>query len=364
MLPREELFFRILIFFSLFTGVVGVINLAAGGSFSIGDLGLMVSGGGNTGQIPGQMTLGGSLAPYTEGANTADGVSLTGVDFTVAAIVNQNVTSKIGGPWTLTPGTGLVLSNVPILPSFMSPNLVVLRNTKSTDSTYDVSVLVDNSVAGGTFYVYPRIVSVEASQLISSYDLRMEFSADGIHLKKFPPIGGIIDAGDDYFYPMPGASTTIIGGSTIRTTLTEVPSTVSGSNPDKSSILTVWKDGTLLFTTNVRSIFTGAVSNDRVRHGSAGSDYINFVVKGFPSTNLLSTSATLISGSGSVFDWIGGFLGGVFDAMKIAGGFLSLIGAALGLSGTSLVPFWFWAIVGLPCIAVMIMIYIEIARGV
>jgi hypothetical protein len=44
--------------------------------------------------------------------------------------------------------------------------------------------------------------------------------------------------------------------------------------------------------------------------------------------------------------------------------FLTMITVVLGLSSNALIPLWAWAIIGIPCIAALLLIYIEIARGV
>jgi len=344
LLPREELFFRILIFFALFTLVTGVVNLAASGSITIRDVSAAVSSGVG---VSGTTNLAGT---YTEGANTASGTSITGIDFTTIPQINQNVTTLIGGPWTLTSGQGLKLTGLPLLPGALNPSAVILRNAQSVNGIYTENVLIDNSMSGGDFYLFPRFIDG-----YSGSDLKVVFSSDGVHVKKFPLVWGFIDAGDDYFYPMPGASTTLAGGSTITTALTESVSSSPSNIPDYTAKLTVSKDGVTLFTTTARAILPGNNINDMVRHGGAGSDSQNFIVKGFASTPILDTSASIISGS----------LGGAsMNPSDAPAGFLSLVGAAFGVNQAAIVPWWLWLIVGGPCLAVMSLIYIEILRGV
>lgn len=351
MLPREELFFRILIFFALFSIVATVLNLAAipagtAGGITINDFASAVTGGTGVDISGISGTVGGGA--YQEGANTGAGIILGGLDFSTALTINQNVTTLVGGQWTLTAGQGLVLTSLPLFPGTLNPSAIILRNVQSVGNVYTVNALVDNSVAGGDFYLFPRYIFG-----YSAYDLKVVFAADGVHLKKFPLNYGLLDAGDDYFYPMPGASTTISGGSTIKTVLTEVTATRIGAVPEMTSTLEVSKDGAVLFTVPCRSIYPGDVSNDKVRHGGAGSDYQNFVVKGFPSTPLLSTQESITSNAGSLI-----------DPLSAVGMFLNLLGAAFGVSQAAVVPWWLWAIVGVPCVTTMSLIYIEIWRGV
>lgn len=351
MLPREELFFRILLFFAVFSIIALALNLAAipagaSGSITINDFASAVSGINGVGLAGVADTVGGGS--YQESANTAHGILLTGLDFTTATAINQNVTTLIGGQWTLTAGQGLILTTTPLISGVFNPSAIILRNVQSSGNVYTVNSLIDNSVAGGDFYVFPRYIFG-----YSAYDLKVIFASDGVHIKKFPLTYGILDAGDDYFYPMPGASNTIPGGSNIATALTEVTATRIGAVPEMTSNLAVSKDGVLLFSVPVRSIYPGDVSNDKVRHGGAGSDYKNFVVKGFPSTPMLSTQESLTSNEGSLI-----------NPLSAIGMFLNLLGAAFGVSQAAVVPWWLWAIVGTPCITTMSLIYIEIWRGV
>ena len=344
MLPREELFFRVLIFFALFSAVAGILNVASSGSITINDMGLAVSGG-SQGAIPGQVVVvGGATSAYIEGADTAPGAVLGGIDFTTAPIINQNVTSLLKGTWTLVPGKGLVLTALNWWPTVFPQNVILIKNIQSTAGIYTVEYLVDNTESGGDFWVTPRWMQDAAS----TQSLIVVFASDGVHIKN-PLSWGLMDAGDYYFYPLPGASTTIAGGSTITTQLTEVVS--SGSSVDYTSTLIVSKDGAVLFTKNVVSIVQGP--QVKIIHGGAGSNNVNFVIKEITSP-ILDNSLQSLSGP---TEWTN-------NPLDILGNFLGLIGAILGLTNQSVVPFWLWCIVGLPCIAVLTLIGIEILRGV
>jgi hypothetical protein len=347
---REQLFFKILVFFSVITAITGIFNLANAGTITLGDLG----SGDYMQTIPGQATPGSfspGLSGYTEAANTANGTVITDIDFTTATSINSNVNTLIGGPWTLVSGQGVVLTGLPFLSGVLNPSAVILRNAQSDGSVYSASVKVDN-VYGDDFYVFPRFVDG-----YSGSDLKVVFSYDGIHVKKFPLYLGFLENGDDYFYPMQDAEVTAAGGSTITSALTEAVSSQTSNTPDYTAVLTITKDGTELFTVPVRSILPGANINDQVRHGGAGSDKVGFVVMGFPNTNLLDTSASLISGSTSTVDQ-------VLSAFAIAEQLWTLLTTILGLTSNSLVPFWIWAIIAIPCITTLVFMYIEIARGV
>lgn len=347
MQSREELFLKIMVWFSVCTAIVGLFNMAAAGQITLGSFGVDT--------IPGQITVGTSGTGsggggYTEGANTANGTVVSGVDFTTATVINQNITTTLGGTWILENGVGLVLTTLPWFPGDLDPSAVIARNVRSTDGVYTVNALINN-IPGTSFYVFPRYISG-----YSGSDIKIVFAVDGIHIKKFPLSFGFLDAGDDYFYPLANAQATLSGGSTITTQLREAVSSSPSNTPDYTAVLTVSKDGSELFTTNVRSILPGNNINDMVRHGGAGSDSINFIIKGFPNTNMLDTAETIYSGS-LVYS-----TGGVNPLDAIAQ-FLAMIGIITGLSNTAAVPFWLWAILtGCP-IATLIYMNLELLRG-
>lgn len=349
---REELFLRILIFFAVFTGIIGVINLAASGAVTSATLSNAISGGGINNAIQGQMYSVNPQAPFKEGANTATGIAITGIDFTTLPAIDINTTILSSGMWALVPGRGLVLEAAPFLGA---TETVHLRNVQSVGNVYTVNYLIDNSEAGGDWHIYPR--SYFSS--LTVYDLDVSFEQDGIHIKDLlNPINFIVPGGDIYFYPLPGARDTIAGGSTITTTLTEIPATqtVGMLQPNsQTSILSITKDGINLFTTKVASAEPGTISNDDIRHGGVGSNSGNFILKGIPSTNMLSTQDTVLSNTGGITPT---------DPLSAFGSFLSLVSAAMGIGGQGLIPIWLSAIILLPALAVLILIGIEILRGV
>jgi len=345
------LFHRIMVFFAVYLCIISVVNLANSGAIGPDEIASAMGSGvpGDVGSPWGSVG-GASGGRYIEGANTANGTVSSGVDFTTASSVNQNITTTLGGTWTLENGVGLVLTSLPWFPGDLNPSVVIARNVRSSGGIYTVNVLVDNA-AGGSFYVFPRYISG-----YSGSDLKVVFASDGVHIRKFPLTFGILSAGDDYFYPMANAQATPSGGSTITTQLTETVSSTTSNVPDSTSILTVSKDGSTLFTTNVRSILPGNNINDMVRHGGAGSDNVNFVVKGFPDTPMLDTLETIISGSVQ-------YSPGSVDPFAAIAGFLSLIGVAMGFVGDPLLPAWFNMIVIGSCSATLGYLYLKMIRG-
>lgn len=336
---REEMFWKILVFFAITSAMFSIFNLSASNQITLETFG--------SDTLPGQTITGISVTEgYVEGANTANGTILTNIDFTTATSLNPNVTTIIGGPWTLTAGTGLVLTGLPILPGTINPSAVIVRNGQSTGQVYTTNVKIVNLYAHD-FYVFPRYITG-----YSGSDLKVVFSYDGIHIKKFPLLYGLFDNGDDYFYPLSNSELTSEEGSVITTQLTETVSTQISNTPDYLSTLVVSKDGSPLFSVAVRSILPGANINDQVRHGGAGSDATGFVVMGFPNTPVLDTSTSIISGSQ-----------GTMNALTLAGNLLGLLATVFGFTPNSAIPWWLWAIVGIPCLTTLALIYIEIARG-
>lgn len=357
MLPREELFFRILIFFAIITGVIGVLNTAQAmnhqNSLTSSFLASIVVGNGADTKIPGQMNVIKSGNPFREGANSAPGILVAGIDFTTASSIDTNTTTLSGGIWTLVPGTGMVLTSAPFLGA---SGTILLRNVQSVGNVYTVNVIVDNSQSAGIFNVLPRFYADSASV----YDIRVVFESDGVHIKDLLNPSSLLLGGnnDVFFYPLPGASTTIPGGSTITTILTDIPGSQGVGllvSNDQNSILTVAKDGVTLFTTNVASGEAGPANNNDLRHGGIGSNSANFIVKGFPTTPMLSTEETIISNAGGTVP---------SDPLSAFGSFLALIPNAMGIADQALIPAWLTAIILLPCLAVLTLIGIEILRGV
>ena len=339
------LFHRIIVFLAVYTLIMGVVNLAP--SVTMDNLGGAI--GGST--VPGQYYAPGSAGSsggYTEGTNTAEGTILTEIDYTSASAINQNITSLVGGTWTLQSGTGLVLTSVPYfgLLSYMNPSVVVVRNMRVISGQYIFTANVDN-IPAGSWYVYPRYISG-----YSGSDLKVVFASDGIHIKKYPLTYGITDAGDDYFYAYAGANQL----SSVTSALTEAVSTDNTNTPSYTATLTISSGGNTLFTTNVRSVLPGVNINDQVRHGGAGSDSTGFVVKSFTDTSVLDNSSVIYSGSTSELTTDNIILGAL-------SGFISLIASALGITGSALLPAWFNALIIAPCSATLIYLQLKMWRG-
>jgi hypothetical protein len=345
---REQTFFKILVFFAVVTVVTGILNGANSGLIDINALG--------NGNFDNNIALQTGIAPmgssaYTEGSNSAQGSTSTGIDLTSVSSINENLITRIGGPWTLYSGSGLILTGLPFGAGTLNPSVVVLRNVQTTSGVYSVTYKVSNPT-GADFYIFPRFIDG-----YSGSDLKVVFSSDGIHVKKFPLAYGFFDNGDDYYTAIPNIQNTQYTGSLITTTLTETVSTTITNTPDYTSLLTVQKDGvTVINNLPVRSILPGANINDQVRHGGVGADELGFTAMGFENTHQTDTNASFISGDSVTVSQ-------VQNAWDIAGMFLFGVSAIFGMTSSAVVPFWLWSIIAIPCITTLGFIYLELARG-
>ena len=345
---REQTFFRILVFFAIITVVTGILNGANAGLIDINTLG--------NGNFDNNIALQTGIAPvgssaYFEGSNTASGSTSNGIDLTTTPSINENLITRIGGPWTLYSGSGLVLSGLPFGAGTLNPSVVILRNVQTSAGKYSVTYKVLNPT-GADFYVFPRFIDG-----YSGSDLKVVFSSDGVHIKKFPLAYGFFDNGDDYYGAYPNIQSTLYTGSLITTTLTEATSSSPSNTPDYTAVLTVTKDGTTLINNvAVRSLLPGVNINDQVRHGGAGADEFGFTVMGFENTYQTDSNASFISGDTTTVSQ-------VQNAWDVAGMFLSGMSDVFGMTSNAVVPFWLWSIIAIPCLSTLGFIYLELARG-
>jgi hypothetical protein len=335
---REQLAAMILTYLVFASFAVGYINLAAQSGDFI-DLG--------QGTVPGQIVF--------SGLGVAPGTNTLGQDYTNTSGFSSNITI-FTGTWTLTSGSGYVLTS----PNLLGASVVALENVQPQNGIYTVNSLVNN-VPNKPFYVFARHVSGN-----SGCDIRIVFDTDGIHIPKYPLVAGLLSAGDDYFYPMANSQTTIPGGSTITTILTDTTSSKVSANPDYTSTLQVQKDGVPLFQVTTRSVISGITTPNQIQYAAAGSDTAGFIVAGFPGTLATDTSAMLITGTSgnsiidSIYNAVFGVAGGLSLITKVVG----IMGTAIGFTQTAIVPAWLSALLfGTPA-AVLIMILLSYLPGI
>jgi hypothetical protein len=356
---REQMFFKILVFFAIITAVTGFFNLAdpTDPKISLGNLGVET--------IPGQVVVGTHVpgGSYSDEITTATGPHIAGWDYTTADPINSNVTVLTGlNTWDKTTD-GLVLTS-PLGWISLGENGIYLKNVVPTEgNTYTVNYLVDNPNSGD-FSIYPRS-QISNMPGDTGFAIHLLFQSDGIHVRSSPlALNSFVD---DYFYGDANIKNTIPGGSTYTTILVESQATGPGSGFEMGSTLTVIKDGNVLFTEKVASILSSPTLNSEVFRAGITTSNLGFTFKGFPSTETVDTAQAIVSGStqqnlisSDPLTQIANFIVSLFSA---AVGFLTIIAQVLGLTQNALVPFWLWAIIALPCLATLILIYIEILRG-
>jgi hypothetical protein len=102
------------------------------------------------------------------------------------------------------------------------------------------------------------------------------------------------------------------------------------------------------------------------KYAAAGSDTVGFAVEGFPNTNVLDTSALVVSGTtgNNILDGIYNAWFSVLGGLSTVGKVMAIFGAALGFAQTAVVPAWLSAILLAPAAAVLILIALSYFPGV
>ena len=279
------------------------------------------------------------------------GGTTSGQDYTTASGYSQNI-STLSGTWTRADGIGYTLTS----PAFLAVSVIALENVQSTNNIYTVNAKVEN-VPGNKFYVFPRYITG-----FSGSDIEVVFDNDGVHIPKFPLTAGFIGAGDDYFLPMSNSETTLSGGSTITTILTEATSPQNSNTPDYTAKLTVIKDGQTLFTTPIRSLLPGFYPSSEVRHAAAGSDSTGFIIQSFPNTLVQDTAQVVVSGTTGI-GWLDSIFNAGFGAYNTVTKLAGVLGTILGFSTGALIPPYGVAFIIAPQLIVIWFIAAQLIRG-
>lgn len=336
---KEQLFVIILTFFAIWTGLVGVVNLAGTGDITLDNWGA-ISGG----------TISGQISPDLSSSMSASSAQLTGQDYTNSAGYNSNI-SKTGfdafgdGTWNQIDGTGYVVQSLGLLTGDAT---LTIDGVQGSNNVYTVSYFINNPT-GADFSIYPRSVMAGHNKETST-TLELDFRSDGLHYKNQwnPPI---IDPGDAFYLPYPGLST--LTGSEIKVVLDE-----------NNRILTVYKDGIMLCSISGIRQVSGADQGFGIYYGTVQTKKIGFIVQ------KINTKISYTAGAGSYTStgiWFIDAIIGTFDAIKQAANTLAqfglLIAKIVGLSTSPVIPFWAWAPIGLPLIAVLIYMALQLWRG-
>jgi hypothetical protein len=336
-LGREELALRIFVLFSIITAITGAVNMMNDGTITIHDLG----SGDYRQTIPGQASPM-IYSPATTSMNGAAAITATTLDFTSTAGFNPNFTKVAtslfsGDTFTRSDGIGYESSYTPA----QYPNLAELdiKGTTPSNGVYNVVYHVYNQFSDYPFYTYVSVAET-GNGFVSGK--MIEYSPEGISLVDSNSINTKIDT-VNVLYSNEGYTYETVFDSTT-------------GNVD------VYIDNSFIATLSDSSLAGMGASSQ-----SANPDVGVYNAGIAASHNALSVSqidgnfALTQSQLQDPLTTIANFL---WSLLLLGYQFLAMIGAILGLSQNALIPFWAWAIIGLPCIAALLIIYIEIARGV
>jgi hypothetical protein len=337
------LFLALLTFLAIWTGIIGVINLAAGGQITMGDMGALAS------PIPGQTVpnIGGASAGIgmfqqnqTVEANIQDYMVSTGYDTNLT----KDRTNFPGGPyWMQADGVGFTCTGSPFLS--VTPATLAVLGLVPEDNIYTVTYNVNNP-SDNDFYT---TVYSDASQS----GIYLRYNPDGVGIYKLTTAGMLqpstfINLGFDPVgittYPYANAHKAQQIVTKYDSSQQTVEVTIDGNYVGKFQGIP-----------NPLSVFTSV--GGEISFSGVSSYHAGMIVE-----SVLGHFSRIIN-NGSPEDLVKAvmnFLGGLWAALSAMG---ALIAAAVGLTSQSAVPAGVWAVVGLPAIATLIYLYAKLARG-
>ena len=320
---REEIFQKILVFFAVVTAITAIFNLAQSGDITMENFGSDV--------LPGQAVPNidvPDLPGYTSNS------SLTEQDYTLTDGFDLNTTIIKGGwfalgpYWTQSDGVGMTCTNIPILPP-STPAFLLIKGVLPTDNVYSVTYTTNSA-------------GLEFNTIIYRADpqdpgLYIKFDSNGAHLF------GTMFVIEDYYYP---------NANNARTIKTEF-NTVQ-------KYIDLWIDGTYVYRFEKLKEDPKVISKYPNTFYAGVTSYQTGVIVEKIETKIQRNSPDpgLLYSLG--WDNLWNMFAGTLNAVVSFG---SLIAVSLGMTSNPAVPFWLWAIVGLPCVATTILIYLEMIRG-
>jgi hypothetical protein len=314
---REQLFFKILVFLSALTAVIGIVNLANADAINLGDLGSP-----NYMQtIPGQAVAQMGTIPAS---TTAASGEYNKLDFTSSSGYDHNLT-KIrtdiyhGDYWTRYDGIGFDCTYA----SDTDVAYFSVLNAVAVNNVYDNTYHVINQFGEAPFNILIQGQEAGAHSITGYF---VKFDKDGIYLvNQFAVLDSI-----EYLYAN--------SGQTIETKFDSSSGTVE-----------VYIDGV------DAGSFSGVPTGAGEYMTGIAAKHVSLQLSEIDGAFLVSTAASTDVWT-AIWNLINGFNMAITQ-------FLVLIGTMLGLTSNALVPFWLWGILVVPCLATLGLIYIQIARG-
>jgi|GEM_PF-4529275 len=312
---REQMFFKILVFFAVVTAITAIFNLSQSGAMTIHNFG-------SSDVLPGQ-AVPNIQTPDLPGYSVNS--SITEQNYMLSTGYDPNVTIIKGGwlalgpLWTQADGVGMTCTNTPLFPPFTQSSLLI-KGVKATNNIYSVTYTIDSG--GKEFY------TIVYSSNPPNIGLFIRFDTTGLHIRdELTPL-------DDIFYQ--GANNAHIIRSDYNSVQKYVDIWLDGAYAGRFTKLSVGIPKNSPFPTN---IYAG--------------------VSTYQTGVIVEKIETLIQPEAPT----PGPLDILLASFNAIMSFASLIAVSLGMTTNPAVPFWLWAIVGLPCVATTILIYIEIIRG-
>jgi hypothetical protein len=333
---REQIFLKILIFFSIITAVTGFFNLMNAGQIQLGDLG----SGTYMQTIPGQTSPNVGIAG--QGSASSGTTAFGSQDYTSSTGYNPNITKistnwMSGDTWTRSDGIGYQVSYIPTVSDMAQ--LSIAGGSSSENNNFDYIYHVYNQFSDQSFYTLVSGSEGGANTISGFYikygpnDVSIVHSSDILHpIQSIPCLyANEADTVETVYDPTQGAVSVYVGGNNIGTF----------SNVQYGGL-----------TLGAGASGTGGSASGAYYVG-VGADHWGLSVSSIEGNFVVEQPFSFWS---DMMDKINGLA-------IMASQFLTLVGTMLGLTSNPLVPFWLWAIIGLPCVATLILIYIQIARG-
>jgi hypothetical protein len=323
----------LLMFFALWTGIVGFINMSSSGDITLSDMSALAGG------IPGQAISDVSAKSLFTTTDTNGTITAFSQDYTIVDGFDNNLTKP--SPWLYTTweqqdGIGYVCIATKLLS--VTPSELDLYGLSAVSNVYDITYNIANS---GTDDFYTSIYTEDGG----GYYVR--YSADGIERTRLSTAG------------MLGSTTTITDGG--------VSTFISYPNANKAQVVNtqynvidntvdVYLDGNYVGRISNTPPASEPLVSSVISYGGVATYHTGLVVSSVQSKFVLKK----LPGSEEFFSTVISFLGTIWTAIYTFG---SIIGAAIGLSSQSAIPGSIWGVIGVPCIAVIIYLYLKLARG-